>query len=120
MAASTDFERPLGKFQLSTIANMDQTPLPFNFNGGQGYNKSGGKTVWHRASGLDKCQCTIQLTISADGEVHVPPLLIFTRKGLRLSHTEKINYNQGVKVQFQENVWCNEDQLGEPHVEKPI
>ena len=61
VAASKDSGEPLGKFQLSTIANVDQTPLPFTFNSGQGYNKTGDKTVWHRgaASGLDKRQCTV-------------------------------------------------------------
>ena len=56
IAASTDSDEPLGKFQLSTIANVDQTPLPFTFNSGQGYNKTGEKTVWHSgaASGMDK------------------------------------------------------------------
>ena len=87
IAASTDSDEPLGKFQLLTIANFNQTPLPFTFNSGQSYNKTGEKTVWHRgaASGLDKRQCTVQLTIFTDGEARVPPLLIFRGKGLRIS-----------------------------------
>ena len=50
VATSKDSNEPLGKFQLSTIANVDQTPLPFAFNTGQGYNKTGDKTVWHRGA----------------------------------------------------------------------
>lgn len=95
VAASTDSDGSLGKFQLSTIANVDQTPLPFTFNSGQGYNKTGEKTFWHRgaASGLDKRQCTVQLTIFADGEARVPPLLIFRGNGLRISQAEKTKYD---------------------------
>ena len=40
VAASEATEGPLGKFHLSTISNVDQTPLPF-----QGYNQTGTKTV---------------------------------------------------------------------------
>ena len=85
VATCKDSIEPLGKLQLSTIANVDQTPLPFTFNGGQGYSKTTEKTVWHRcaASGLDKWQCTAQLTIFAEGVARVPPLLIFRGKGLR-------------------------------------
>ena len=113
VAASKDSEEPMGKFQLSTVANVDQTPLPFTFNGGQGYSKTGEKTVWHRgaASGLDKRQCTVQLTIFADGEARVPPLLIFRGKGLRISQVEKTKYDRRVRVQFQENAWCDEAQM---------
>ena len=113
VAASKDSGEPLGKFQLSTIANVDQTPLPFTFNSGQGYNKTGEKTVWHRGatSGLDKYQCTVQLTIFADGEERVPPLLIFRGKGLRISQAEKTKYDRRVMVQFQENAWCDEGRM---------
>ena len=73
----------------------------------------GGKTVWHRgaASGLDKHQCTVQLTIFTDGEARIPPLLIFRGKGLRISQAEKTKYDQRVRVQFQENAWCDEDRM---------
>lgn len=87
-SAATEFEGQLGQFRVSTIANVDQTPLPFTFNKGQGYDA---KTVWHHGaqSGLDKRQCTVQLTIFADGEPRVKPLLIFRGKGLGISQTEK-------------------------------
>ena len=49
---------------------MDQTPLQFCFSKGPTYADRGDKTVWVRgaASGLEKRQCTVQLTIFADGE----------------------------------------------------
>ena len=85
----------MGQFSLSTIANSDQTPLPFMFNKGQGYDQRGAKTVWHcgAQSGLDKRQCTVQLTIFTDGEPRVKPLLIFRGKGLRISQTERKKYD---------------------------
>ena len=69
----------LGQYELRDIASMDQTPLPFVLNGGKEYETQGDKTVWHRgrASGLDKWQCTAQLTIFADGVPRVKPLLIY-------------------------------------------
>ena len=94
---------PLGQYELRDIANMDQTPLPFVLNGGKGYETQGAKTVWHRggASGLDKQQCTAQLTIFADGVPRV--------KGLRIAEAEKKQYDSRVVVHFQENAWCDEN-----------
>ena len=86
VAAEGESRGPLGQFDVSTVANVDQTPLPFMFSGGEGYDVTGTTTVWHRgaASGLDKRQCTVQLTIFADGVPRVKPLLIFRGKGLRI------------------------------------
>ena len=49
--------------------------------------------MWVRggSSGLEKRQCTVQLTIFADGEpAQIKPLLIFWGKGLRISLREKV------------------------------
>ena len=48
--------------------------------------------MWVRggASGLDKRQCTAQITLFADGEPWVKPLLIFKGKGKRISFMEKV------------------------------
>ena len=111
VAASGDKEAgQLGKFSLSTIANVDQTPLPFTFNKGQGYDQKGAKTVWHRGaqSSLNKRQCTVQLTIFADGEPRIKPLLIFRGKGLRISQAERKEHDGRVVVKFKENAWCDE------------
>ena len=58
---------------------MDLTPLQFCFSKGPTYADHGDKTVWVRgaASGLEKRQCTVQLTIFTDGEPRVKPLSIF-------------------------------------------
>ena len=110
VAASKEAEAgQLGKFSLSTIANVDQTPLPFNK--GQGYDQMGAKSVWHcgAQSGLDKRQGTVQLTILADGEPRIKPLLTFRGKGLRISQTEEKAYDRRVDVKFQENAWCDQN-----------
>ena len=105
VAASEAAEtRQLGKFSLATIANVDQTPLPFTFNKGQGYDQKGAKTVWRCGAqpGLDKRQFTVQLTIFADGEPRIKPLLIFRGKGLRISQAERKEHDRRVVVKFQE------------------
>ena len=109
-AQNGDFVGPLGKFELSQIANVDQTPLPFTFTDGTTYDDTGASTVWVRggASGLDKRQCTVQLTIFADGEPRVKPMLIFRGKGKRITFHEKLRYDRRVYVAFQENAWCDE------------
>ena len=42
------------------------------------------------ASGLDKCQCIVQLTIFADGRARVKPLIIFRGKGKGIMFLEKV------------------------------
>ena len=58
-------ERRRGTFSLANIANMDQTPLPFVMDDDKTYNKTGSKEIWCTSglSGLEKRQCTVQLTI---------------------------------------------------------
>ena len=62
---------------------MDQTQLPFTFSDGSTYADTGERSVWVHggASGLEKHQCTAQLTIFANGEPRVKPLLIFWGTG---------------------------------------
>ena len=67
--------------------------------------------MWIRggASGLDKRQCTVQLTLFADGEPRVKPLIIFRGKGKRIAVAERASYGSRVIVQFQANAWSDED-----------
>ena len=70
---------------------MDQTPLQFCFNTkGATYAEKGEKSVWTRTTGEghDKSQCTVQLTIFADGEPCIKPLWIFKAQDKKLQ-TEK-------------------------------
>ena len=82
---------PLGKWTHSQVANVDQTLLPFTFTDGSTYADTGDKTIWIRggAAGLDKRQCTAQLTVFADGEPRVNPLLIFKGTGMRIPLAER-------------------------------
>ena len=102
---------PLGQWTPRQVANMDQTPLPFSFCDGETYTDTGEQSVWVRGggSGLDKRQCTVQLTLFADGEQRVKPLLIFRGKGKRISFAEQLKYDRRVVVRFQPNAWCDED-----------
>ena len=99
-----------GVFSLKDIANMDQTPLPFVLNDRKTYDDTGATEVWcaSAASGLDKRQCTVQLTAFADGVSRVRPLVIFRGQGKRIAKTERDAWDSRVKVMFQENAWCSE------------
>ena len=68
----------LGRFKLSQIGNVDQTPLPLTFTDGKTYDDMGTSNVWvcSGSSGFDKRQYSVQLTIFADGESRVKPLII--------------------------------------------
>ena len=104
----------IGPSNLSDIANMDQTPLEFCFNtNGATYETKGEKTVWTRTtgSGHEKRQCTVQLTVFADGEPRIKPLLIFKGTGRRIPDKELKQYDPRVVVKFQENAWCDENMM---------
>ena len=109
-AKEGDLVGPLGQWTPRTIANMDQTPLPFTFCDGPTYADTGKRSVWVRggASGLEKRQCTAQLTIFADGEPRVKPLLIFRGTSKRIALAEKVRYDRRVSVVFQPKAWCDE------------
>jgi len=89
---------------------MDQTPLQFEFMTGNTYTEWGTKDVWlySQQNGFEKWQCTVQLTIHADGELHTPPLIIFHGKaGSKILKKEKLYYDKGVKVIFQKKAWSD-------------
>jgi hypothetical protein len=56
-------------FELSEIANMDQTPISFEFLDNKTYNTKGVKTVFIKqtGSGWDRRQATLQILVHADG-----------------------------------------------------
>ena len=58
------------------MANVDQNLLPFTFTT---YEAKGAKSGWVQggSSGLDKHQCTVQLTLFVDGVPRLKPLVIF-------------------------------------------
>ena len=77
----------VGHFKLRNIANMDQTPMPFEIGTDSTYNTTGARTVWVKSlgSGLDKRQVTVQLTVQADGISYTSPMIVFRGKGLRIT-----------------------------------
>ena len=89
---------------------MDQTPLPFVLDDNRTYDTVGAKEIWVRSgqSGLDKRQCTVQLTVFGDGVCRLRPTLIVRGKGLRIPKEEKSNWDKRVKVSFQEKAWCDQ------------
>ena len=98
-------ERWRGTFSLADIANMDQTPPPFVMDDDKTYNQSASKEIWccSGSPGLEKRQCTVQLTIFADEVSRVRPLVIFLGKGLRIKAEEKQKWDKRMKVLFQKN-----------------
>ena len=103
-------ERMRGNYALCDIANMDQTPLPFVLDDGMTYDSKGAKEVWFASgsSGLEKRQCSLQLTIFGDGISRVRPTIIFRGLGKRISPEEKKNWNRRINVYFQTKAWCDE------------
>jgi len=109
-----DLPTPIGRYQLSNISDMDQTPLPFEYLEGQTYNKIGEKTIWAQSSqsGWDKRQGTIQLTVFADGIPRVKPLIIF--RGQEIGPTvvqEMESYHRRVVVKFNAKAYSNAENL---------
>ena len=64
--------KTIGRFKLSEIANVDQTPLPFENTEGRTYAQRGGRTIWvkEQRSGWSKRQASLQLTLHADEKPH--------------------------------------------------
>ena len=66
-------------FPLRRTANMDQTPLPFEYLCGKTYACKGDKTIWAKSihSGWDKRKATLVLTVFADGIPYVKSDIFF-------------------------------------------
>ena len=100
----------VGRFKLSEIANMDQTPIAFEFLSGKTYDFKGAKTVWIKEarSGWDRRQATLQLCVFADGKLRSRPLLIFhgAELGDSRRRTEEKEYHKEVDVLFNPTAWA--------------
>lgn len=85
--------------------------MPFEIGTDTTYNETGARTVWVKSigSGLDKRQATVQLTVHADGIAQTPPMIVFRGKGLRITTTERKQWDKRVVVRFQENAWVDEN-----------
>ena len=80
-----------GVYQTKGITSMDQTPLLFVLDDGKTYANKRSSGVWCISgfSGLDKWQCSVQLTIFADGVPCICLLVIFCGKGQRITCKEQ-------------------------------
>lgn len=100
----------VGRYYLSNICNVDETPLPFEYLNGRTYDLIGSKTIWIKEtqSGWDKRQASLVLCIFADGINRVPPLIIFDGKTDRCLCKEQNTYHPGVIVELNETAYMND------------
>ncbi|KAF8247267.1 hypothetical protein K440DRAFT_644053 [Wilcoxina mikolae CBS 423.85] len=115
----------VGCVRTCRIANMDQTPLPYEFLDDHTYDLKGSKTVQIKSSrsGWDKRQAILMLTSFGDGKPRVKPVIIFKRtpdnklerlrnkREVWLLQLEESLYNPEVVVWFNKEGYCNEELL---------
>ncbi|ESZ89915.1 hypothetical protein SBOR_9699 [Sclerotinia borealis F-4128] len=105
------------RFLLSNIANMDQTPLAFEFGStGRTYDHKGNNTVFLKGSksGWEKRQATLQILVSADGIPRCKPLIMFRGVegyGNKTRQRELKKYHKGVDIIFNPKGYCNAKEL---------
>jgi hypothetical protein len=110
-------------FELSEIANMDQTPIAFELLDNKTYNTKGIKTVFVKqtSSGWNRRQATLQILVHADGIQRCRPLLIFHGKNQDYRQKPKWSslkqeyklYNSRVEVMFNPKAWSNAELMVE-------
>lgn len=102
--------RAVGRYDLSNICNLDETPLPFEYLSGRTYNSVGMKTVWVKEtrSGWDKRQASLVLCVFADGVNRIPPMIIFHGQG-NVYEKEAPKYHPGVLVEFNTTAYMNDN-----------
>ena len=99
-----------GRFAASNRYHMDQIPMPFVFSGKRTlhFKGAGGVPIRHpQGSGLEKRQCTLQLTIRAVGEQNIKPILIFRGTGTRIPNSERSLYPPNIRVLWQRRAWAD-------------
>jgi len=110
----------VGRYLHSSICNMDETPLWFEFLDGQPYADKSSTTVQVKAtrSGWDKEQASIIFCILADGAIWVEALIIFkgsdnlTRPtDIQRRAAEYCRYDPRVKIIFHSKAYANETVL---------
>ena len=110
--ASVD-DTAYGHFSPNQHWNTDQIPVPFAMPCKRTLNCIGDRAPTRQdvPSGLSKRQATIHLTLRADGEQIVPPVLIVRGTGTRVSKEEKKHYRslKHVVVYFQTKAWADGD-----------
>jgi hypothetical protein len=105
---------PKRRFPTSNILNLDETPIPFEFNSGYTYEETGARSVLAKSdrSGWDKRQATLILYIWADGIQRIKPKLIFHGTAGptgRIYDQESHLYSPDVTVEFNRTAYNNEE-----------
>ena len=106
----------VGRFKLSNICNMDQSPLSFENCKGMTYDTRGSKTVRLKAQrkGWENRMCTLQLTVFADGILRAKALLIFRGSpNLKDKHriAEVKQYHPDVIVVWNQKAYSNTQEV---------
>jgi len=102
-----------GKYKPEERINVDQSPLPFVVNLKKTYEyippgQGASHNTWisQPGSGLDKRQCSLQVTFRVQGDQ--PKLaIIFRGKRKRLTDDEKLAWHPDIDVYFQPNTWMD-------------
>lgn len=114
-APSNDLEilliRAVGRYDLSNICNLDETPLPLGYLSGRTYSTIGSHPIWVKElrSGWNtsKRPASLVLCVFADGVNRIPPMIIFDEEGVVYTK-ESPKYHPGVVVEFSKTGSMNE------------
>ena len=98
-----------GRFTPGHMFHCDQVPLPFVNGGGRSLNMKGKACrIAKPGSGLDKRQVTLHLTIRAEGDQLVRPVVVFrNQQGLQVSPAERALYPDNVDICYQPKAWVD-------------
>jgi hypothetical protein len=98
-----------GRFPGHLMFHCDQIPLPFANGRGRSLNMKGFPCrLKSPNSGAEKQMATLHLTIRAEGEQIVRPILIFRGPGVRISAQERAQYPDDVRIFWQPKAWVDE------------
>ena len=96
-------QRKRNNYDLSQIANMDETPMCFDMVPSRSVDHVGTKTVMVKTTGHEKSHFTCVLAVTADG-IKLAPYVIFKRKTIPKS----LKFVPGVIVRAHPKGWMDE------------
>ena len=94
----------IGKYPLSLLGNMDETPAFFDMVPSKCIAAKGTKECVVRTSGGKKKLLTVALSATRDGKM-LPPMIIFKGK----TDSTILNIPVGFIVKTQEKAWMDEE-----------
>ncbi|KAK9404800.1 hypothetical protein NXF25_009627 [Crotalus adamanteus] len=92
-------------YALSSIGNMDETPMNFDMVGNKTVHQKGEKTILIKTTGHEKSSFTVVLGCTADG-AKLRPMIIFKRKTM-----PKLKFAVGCFVHMNEKGWMDEERV---------